>query len=75
MFYIILALYAVILITYLFLFFFIIYHLSRYSINAKTNKIMLPIFAVVSVLLFLSNIMLFFSVDWNTLILKLIFQY
>ncbi|MDO9231192.1 MAG: hypothetical protein Q7U36_01775 [bacterium] len=75
MFYIVLALYAIILITYLFLFFFIIYHLSRYSINAKTNRIILPIFIVVSVLLFLSNIMLFFSVDWNALILKLIFQY
>ncbi|PIP28023.1 MAG: hypothetical protein COX29_03450 [Candidatus Moranbacteria bacterium CG23_combo_of_CG06-09_8_20_14_all_35_22] len=72
MFYIILALYAIIFITYLFLFFFIIYHLARYSINAKTNKIMLPIFVVVSILLFLSNIMLFFSVDWNALISKLI---
>lgn len=72
MFYIVLALYAIIFITYLFLFFFIIYHLSRYSINAKTNKIMLPIFVIISVLLFISNIMLFFMVDWNTLISKLL---
>ena len=67
MFYILLALYSMILLIFVFLYFFIIYHLAKYSINANLNKIMLPLFIVVSTALIFSNILLFFSVNWNGL--------
>jgi len=66
--YIILALYAIILISFVFLYSFIIYHLAKYSLNAKLNKILLPLFILVSTALLFSNILLFFSVDWNSLL-------
>jgi len=65
MFYIILALYAVIVITFVFLYAFIIYHLLKYSINASLNKILLPLFIIISTLLLFSNMLLFFSVKWT----------
>lgn len=64
-FFIILALYAVILVTFVFLYAFIIYHLVKYSINASLNKILLPFFILVSTVLLFSNIVLFFSINWN----------
>ncbi|MDR3559677.1 MAG: hypothetical protein P4L62_02860 [Candidatus Pacebacteria bacterium] len=68
MFYIILALYAIIILIFVFLYFFIIYHLAKYSINASLNKILLPLFIVISTILLFSNVMLFFSVNWNGLL-------
>lgn len=68
MLYFILALYAILILTFIFLYAFIIYHLIKYSINASLNKLMLPFFIVLSTLLLFSNIILFFSVDWNKLL-------
>jgi hypothetical protein len=73
MLYIIFSLYAVILITFVLLYFFIVYHLANYSINASLSKIMLPFFIVISTLLLFSNIFLFFLVDWKSLIDKIPF--
>ena len=70
---IILALYAVIIITFVLIYFFIVYHMVKYSINASLNKIMLPIFIIASTLLLFSNILLFFSVNWNDLFANLNF--
>ena len=67
MFYLILGLYAIIILTFVLLYAFIIYHLVRYSINASLNKILLPFFILISTGLLFSNVLLFFSVDWNKL--------
>lgn len=68
MFYFILALYAILILTFVFLYAFIVYHLVKYSINASLNKVMLPFFIILSALLLFSNVLLFFSIDWTTLL-------
>lgn len=67
---IILALYAVIALSYLFLSFFIVYHLANYAINSEFKIVMLLVFIVVAGGLFLANITFFFATDWNSLLLK-----
>jgi hypothetical protein len=71
MLYIIFAIYGVMLISFSLMFFFIIYHLAKYSINRNLQAIMIPFFAVISALLLFSNIILFFSVDWNSILLDI----
>jgi len=66
-----LILYAVILLGFILVYLFIIYHLAKYSINAGLNRIILPLFVVISTLLLFSNILLFFSVDWSELLSKI----
>lgn len=68
LFVVILILYSLVIIAYLVAYFFVVYHLIKYSVNISLNKILLPIFIIVSTLLLLSNIMLFFSVDWKSLL-------
>ena len=63
-----LILYAIILLSFVLAYFFIIYHMTKYSINLSLNRIMLPLFILVSTLLLFSNIILFFLVDWNDLL-------
>jgi len=67
----IIASYFFVLAVYVLLSFFIVYHLAKYSLDASLNRLMLPIFVVVSILLLASNIILFFSVEWRGLIYKL----
>lgn len=71
MLYIILAIYAVILISFVLMYFFIVYHFVKYSVNASLNKIILPFFVIISTLLLFSNVFLFFNVDWNELFFRL----
>ncbi|MDQ1283851.1 MAG: hypothetical protein QG620_199 [Patescibacteria group bacterium] len=68
MIYIILSLYAVILLGFVLTYFFVIYHLIKYSINKSLNAIMLAVFIIISTLLIFSNVLLFFSVDWKELL-------
>lgn len=70
MLYLVFILYAIILISFALMYFFVVYHLSKYSLNASLTKIMLPFFIIISTLLLFSNIFLFFSVDWNALLSK-----
>lgn len=72
MIYLIFLLYAIIVISFVLIYFFIIYHLSRYSTDSNLNKIILPFFIIISTLLLFSNILLFFSIDWKALIGKII---
>lgn len=65
MFYILLSLYAIILLIFVILYFLIVYHLAKYSLNPDLNKIILPLFVVVSTLLLFSNVLLFSAVDWK----------
>ena len=58
-------LFGLLIIIYLFLAFFILYHLTKYSINSSLNSIAIPLFIIVSSLLFISNIVLFLSINWN----------
>lgn len=69
---IILALYAVIVLTYLILSFFIVYHLANFSIKSGITTIMLFFFIVLSVGLLITNAALFFSVNWNYLLSNLL---
>ncbi|HPN96190.1 MAG TPA: hypothetical protein PLK35_00325 [Candidatus Moranbacteria bacterium] len=71
MLFLILALYAILVILFIITAFFIVYHLSKYSLNSSLNKIMLPIFIILSALLLLSNVLLFFSINWNSLLRNL----
>ena len=53
-------------------FFFIVYHLVKYSVDPAMKLIMLVFFVLVSAGLFLSNLALFFSTNWNEIITKLL---
>jgi len=64
-------LYGIVIFAYIFFCLFITYHLMKYSLNSELNKIMLITFIVVATLLFVSNLALFFSVDWQALFLKI----
>jgi len=63
----ILVLYLILLLIYVLLSFFIVYHLAKYSIDPSMRTIMLSFFIIVSVGLLVSNIILFFSINWNAL--------
>jgi hypothetical protein len=58
-------LYFIIILIFVVTYFFVAYHLVRYSLRPSLNNLILPIFIIGSTLLLISNIMLFFSVDWN----------
>ena len=68
----ILALYAVVIVTFSIISFFIIYHLTHYTVDSEFKIVMLVFFVVVSSGLFLSNLALFFSTNWNEIITKLL---
>lgn len=68
---IIFALYAVLILIYLLTSLFIVYHLVKYSVTSEMKIIMLVFFVVVSAGLLISNLALFFSIDWNALVLNL----
>lgn len=64
---IILALYAIIILIYLIISFFIVYHISTYATASEFKIIMLVFFVVVATGLLISNLSLFFSIDWKIL--------
>ncbi|NTU67103.1 MAG: hypothetical protein HGB08_04245 [Candidatus Moranbacteria bacterium] len=64
-------LYGLIIFSYIFFCLFITYHLIKYSLNSELNKIMLTTFVIVATLLFVSNLALFFSVNWQPLFAKI----
>jgi hypothetical protein len=68
----ILALYAVVIVTFSIISFFIIYHLTHYTVDSEFKIVMLVFFVVVSSGLFLSNLALFFSLNWNEIVVKLL---
>ena len=67
----IIGIYFILVLFFVAMYFFIVYHFVKYSINSSLNKILLPLFIIISTLLLLSNIMLFFSIDWSGLLSKL----
>lgn len=64
----ILGIYALFIFSFALVSFFIIYHLVKYSINSHFSRTMVIFFSIFSILLLISNISLFFSVDWNNFI-------
>lgn len=67
--------YSLIVLFYILTYFFIIYHLVRYSINSSLKQKILPLFVIVSALLLISNMLLFLSIDWQELFLALPFSF
>lgn len=67
----ILALYAISILIYLIVSFFIIYHLTTYSINSEFKVVMTVFFVVVTAGLLISNLSLFFSINWSSIIYEL----
>ncbi len=67
---VILALYSILILIYALISLFIIYHLLKYSTNHALKTFSVLFFAAVSTGLLLSNVLLFFSIDWNALILS-----
>jgi hypothetical protein len=65
---IIISFYLLVILIYVIASLFIVYHLDKYSINTRVNVIMLPLFIIVSMILLISNLLLFFSVKWSFLI-------
>lgn len=68
----ILVLYFILLAIFLVLAFFIAYHLVNFSLNAEFMIIMLSFFSIVSAGLLLSNVAIFFSINWNGIISRVI---
>jgi hypothetical protein len=66
--FVILAIYLIIIATFIAISAFIAYHLKKYSLNAPLNNFLLPFFLIVSVLLLFSNLLLFSSIRWNDLL-------
>jgi len=64
----IIILYLITILIYLLICLFIAYHIIKYSLNQKTKMLALSLFSIVSGLLFIINLTLFFSIHWNTLI-------
>lgn len=64
----IILLYFIIMLMFVITYLFIVYHMVRYSLKPSLNTIILPVFIIGSTLLLISNIMLFFSVDWRALL-------
>ncbi|MFA5961385.1 MAG: hypothetical protein WC848_01740 [Parcubacteria group bacterium] len=62
--------YALFVLMYLLISFFVVYHLINYAINSHFSKLMVSIFSFVSIFLFISNVALFFSVDWSTTLIN-----
>ncbi len=71
----ILIFYSIIVLFYILTYFFIIYHLARYSINSSLNQKILPLFVIVSALLLISNMLLFLSINWQELFTALPFSF
>lgn len=67
---IILVLYAIVIIIYVLISLFIVYHLVRFSVESELKVVMLVAFVFVTAGLLLANLMLFFSIDWNSLVAK-----
>ena len=65
MFSIILALYTIIAIVYITACLFIVYHIVKYSLNKTIKIFTLLLFVSVSAILFLFNLNLFLSANWN----------
>ena len=61
-------LYFLIILMFTVTYLFIAYHLVRYSLRPSLNHLVLPIFIIGSTLLLISNVMLFFSIDWHALL-------
>lgn len=70
---IILILYSILVLIYIAISIFIVYHLAKYSTNSKFKTLSIVLFTTVSFGLLASNILLFFSINWNELISK-VFQ-
>ncbi|MFZ2188500.1 MAG: hypothetical protein WAV73_03000 [Candidatus Moraniibacteriota bacterium] len=68
---VILGMYVLFILSYALVSFFIIYHLVKYSINSRFSRTMVIFFSILSLLILISNISLFFSVDWNSLVLEI----
>ena len=61
-------LYFLIILMFTVTYLFIAYHLVRYSLRPSLNRLVFPIFIIGSTLLLVSNVMLFFSIDWHALL-------
>jgi len=64
-------LYAIVIFIYVLTSFFIIYHLVKYAASSEIKTIMLLLFIVIAVGLLSVNLLVFFSIDWNSLLYKL----
>jgi hypothetical protein len=70
--YIIFSLYFLFLLSCLLVYFFITYHLLKYALNPSFSRIAVTFFSVVSLILLISNIILFSSIDWTIFASKLL---
>lgn len=67
----VLVFYLLMMLFYILASFFIAYHLIKFSIASEIKIIMLLLFVSVSAGLIFSNVVIFFSIDWNNLLSQL----
>jgi hypothetical protein len=64
----ILALYAIIILVFIILSFFVVFHLANFSVKSSITHVVLFFFIAISSGLLLINVALFFSIDWTYLL-------
>jgi hypothetical protein len=65
-------LYGILVLSYVLVSLFIIYHILRYSFNSSFKYFSLLIFALVSASLLITNIMFFSAINWSAIFSSLI---
>ena len=64
---IILVFYFILVVIYMLVSAFIVYHLATYTLNAEMRVVMISLFCIISGGLLFSNLILFFSINWTVL--------
>lgn len=66
------AIYGLIMLMNILFALFIIYHLVTYSINSHFSRMMVLFFSIISAILIISNLFLFLTTDWKTVLASLL---
>ncbi|HCU70735.1 MAG TPA: hypothetical protein DIC35_03185 [Candidatus Moranbacteria bacterium] len=69
---IILSLYSILILFYIITCFFIVYHLVNFSVHSSLKILNVSVFVFLAIGLLIYNVAIFFSIDWNSLVYKLI---
>ncbi|MCX6764008.1 MAG: hypothetical protein NTZ97_04775 [Candidatus Moranbacteria bacterium] len=64
-------LYLILLLLFIIAALFIVYHIAKYSSDSNIKQVMLLIFIIGALILFVLNIICFFTTDWGAILSKL----
>lgn len=60
--------YLIIVLIYILLSLFVVYHLVRYSVEQNMENFSVTVFSAVALGLLIANVILFFSINWDFII-------